>query len=114
MTLEQIINELNLKLLTENKDFSEISPSHGYVSDMLSCVMTGAKNKSLWVTLQAHNNIIAVACLLDLSAVIITEGAQPDEETVQKANEEGVTLLSTEKKSFSVVGRLWEMGIKDQ
>ncbi len=114
MTLEDIIKNLDLKLLTENKDFSAISPSHGYVSDMLSCVMTGAKNKSVWVTLQAHNNIIAVACLLDLSAVIITEGAQPDENTIKKANEEGVILLSTEKKSFFVAGKLWEMGIKDE
>ncbi len=114
MTLENIINNLELELLTEKKDFSVISPSHGYVSDMLSCVMTGAKNKSIWVTLQAHNNIIAVACLLDLSAVIITEGAKPDAETIKKANEEGVVLLSTEKQSFYVVGKLWEMGIKDQ
>jgi len=114
MTLDYIIRTLNLKLLTEKKDFSGISPSHGYISDMLSCVMTGAKNKSVWVTLQAHNNIIAVACLLDLSAVIITEGAQPDEDTIKKANEEGVVLLSTDKQSFYVVGRLWEMGIKDQ
>jgi serine kinase of HPr protein (carbohydrate metabolism regulator) len=113
MTLEKIIKDLDLKVLTESKDHSSISPTHGYVSDMLSCVMTGAKHKSLWVTLQAHNNIIAVACLLDLSAVIITEGAQPDENTISKANEEGVTLLSTDKKSFFVVGKLWEMGIKD-
>lgn len=114
MTLNQIIKELNLKLITENKDFSTINPTHGYVSDMLSCVMTGAKNKGVWVTLQAHNNIIAVACLLDLSAVIITEGAQPDQETIQKANDEGVTLLTTGKNSFYVVGKLWEMGLKDQ
>jgi serine kinase of HPr protein (carbohydrate metabolism regulator) len=76
--------------------------------------MTGAKNKSIWVTLQAHNNIIAVACLLDLGAVIISEGSQPDEDTIKKANEEGVVLLSTDKQSFYVVGKLWEMGIKDQ
>lgn len=114
MTLDQIIENLNLKIITEKKDFSAVAPSHGYVSDMLSCVMTGAKNKSVWVTLQAHNNIIAVACLLDLSAVIITEGAQPDGDTIQKANEEGVTLLTTDKNSFFVVGKLWEMGLKDQ
>lgn len=114
MMLDQIIKELDLILITEDKDFSTINPTHGYVSDMLSCVMTGAKNKGVWVTLQAHNNIIAVACLLDLSAVIITEGAQPDQETIQKANDEGVTLLTTDKNSFYVVGKLWEMGLKDQ
>jgi len=114
MKLDQIIEKLELEVITEKKDFSQIEPTHGYVSDMLSCVMTGAKNKSVWVTLQAHSNIIAVACLLDLSAVIITEGAQPDAETIHKANEEGIILLTTNKNSYYIVGKLWEMGLKDQ
>ena len=114
MTLDQIIKELDLQVITEQKDFSAITPTHGYVSDMLSCVMTGAKNKSIWVTLQAHNNIVAVACLLNIAAVIITEGAKPDENTINKANEEGITLLSSGNNSFSVVGRLWQLGLRDQ
>ncbi|MDK2981069.1 MAG: hypothetical protein PWQ55_1416 [Chloroflexota bacterium] len=114
MTLDQIITKLQLKVLTEPKDFSKISPSHGYVSDMLSCVMTGAKRESIWVTLQAHNNIVAVACLLDLAAVIITEDAQPDADTIQKANDEGMTLLSCPQNSFYVSGKLWEMGLRDE
>ena len=114
MNLENIIKKLDLKVLTDKneKDFASITPSLGYVSDMLSCVMTGAVKDGLWVTLQAHNNIVAVACLLDLAAIIITEGAIPDENTVKKANEEVLTLLSTEKKSFQIVGKLWEMGIR--
>ncbi len=114
MTLDQIIKELNLKVLTDTKNFSSITPTHGYVSDMLSCVMTGAKHQSVWVTLQAHNNIVAVACLLELAAVIITENALPDTETIKKANEEGITLLSCEQNSFYVTGKLWEMGLRDQ
>jgi hypothetical protein len=113
MTLDQIIQSLALKVLTESSDFSKVQPLGGYVSDMLSCVMTGAKNKGLWVTLQAHNNIVAVASLLDIAAVIITENAQPDKATIQKANEEGVVLLSTPSNSFNIVGRLWEMGLRD-
>jgi len=114
MTLDQIIKSLELKVLTENKDFSQVQPVSGYVSDMLSCVMTGAKNKAIWVTLQAHNNIVAVASLLDVAAVIITENAQPDEATIKKANEQGITLLSSPRNSFYVVGKLWEMGIRDK
>lgn len=113
MTLEQIIKTLDLEVLTAPKEISEITPSSGYISDMLSCVMTGAKNQSIWVTLQSHNNIVAVACLLDVAAIIITEGAKPDDETIRKAKEEGVTLLSTPHNSFYIVGRLWELGIRD-
>jgi len=114
MTLDKIIEQLGLKILTEEKDFSTINPSHGYVSDMLSCVMTGAGQHSLWVTLQAHSNIVAVARLLDLAAIIITEGAEPDPKTIAKANEEEITLLASTESSFNIVGKLWELGIKDK
>lgn len=113
MTLQEIIDKLNLTVLTEPKPFDQITPSGGYASDLLSCVMTGAQHNGLWVTLQAHNNIVAVATLLDLCAVIITEGAQPEPEVIEKANAEGVTLLSTEAFTFPVVGQLWEMGLRD-
>jgi len=113
MTLEEIITKLDLKLLTQPKDFSHISPSSGYASDLLSCVMAGAKQKGLWVTLQAHNNIIAVAALLELHAIIITENAQPDAATIQRANEQDITLLSTPLQTFAVTGKLWEMGLRD-
>ncbi len=112
MNLAQIIEALNLSLLTENKDFSQIIPLGGYTSDLLSCVMAGAPHGGLWITLQAHGNIIAVAALLELSAVIITEGAMPDAATITKANQEGVALLSTPEKTYTVVGKLWAMGVR--
>jgi hypothetical protein len=111
-SLDTIIKELELSVLTEPLDFNEIQITQGYTSDLLSCVMAGAPNQGVWVTLQAHHNIIAVASLLDLNAVIITEGAVPDAVTIKKANEEGISLLSTKKTSFFVVGKLWETGVK--
>ena len=112
MTLQDVIDQLNLKALTQPIDFSAVTPTSGYTSDLLSCVMAGARKGALWVTLQAHLNIVAVAALLDMSAVIITEDAQPEAATINKANEEGITLLATDKQSFEVIGRLWEMGLR--
>ena len=114
MNLADIIKELDLTILTEKKDFSGIIPAGGYTSDMLSCVMAGAYHGDIWVTLQSHTNIVAVAALLDLCAVIITEGAAPDVETIKKANEEGVILLSTQKPNFEITGLLWVLGIRLQ
>jgi hypothetical protein len=82
MNLQEIINQLDLKILTQSIDFQAAYPDSGYASDLLSCVMAGAKKGGLWVTLQAHINIVAVAALLDLSAIIITEDAQPDAATI--------------------------------
>ena len=95
MNLQEIINRLNLTVLTDPRDFTSIQPDGGYTSDLLSCVMAGAKNTYLWITLQAHLNIVAVAALLDVAAIFITENAQPDSATISKANEQGIVLLST-------------------
>jgi hypothetical protein len=114
MNLQKIIEALNLTVLTHKKDFTAIEPTAGYASDLLSCVMSGAAHGSLWVTLQAHTNIVAVAALLELSAIIITDGADPDEATIKKANEEDITLLGTKETTYHVVGKLWELGIRDK
>lgn len=113
MDIQQLIDKLELKVLTEPRDFSTSKPTFGYSSDLLSCVMAGAPKQGIWVTLQAHGNIVAVAALLELTAVIITEGAMPDENTIQKANDEGVTLLSTSNSTFQTIGQLWEMGLRN-
>jgi hypothetical protein len=113
MNLQNIIDALDLTVLTKKKNFAAIEPAAGYTSDLLSCVMSGAAHGSLWVTLQAHTNIVAVAALLELSAIIITTGAEPDEATIQKANEEDITLLSSKDTTFHIVGKLWELGIRD-
>jgi hypothetical protein len=111
MKLQEIIPALGLKIVNEGKPLESVEPTGGYASDLLSCVMAGAKQGYVWVTLQAHLNIIAVAALLDLSAIIITEDAKPDPATIAKAQEQSVTLLSTEMTTFEIVGKLWEMGI---
>ena len=111
MNLQEIINHLNLTVLTEPRDFASIEPEGGYTSDLLSCVMAGAKSNSLWVTLQAHMNIVAIAALLEVAAIIITENAQPDAATISKANAQSIILLSTPKPTFEIDGKLWEIGI---
>lgn len=113
MNLQQIIDQLDLTVLTEPRDFSDIRPAGGYSSDLLSCVMAGAKKGSIWITLQAHLNIVAVAALNEVAAIIITENARPDAASISKADQQGVILLSTAAPTYEVNGRLWEMGVRN-
>ena len=113
MNLQQIIDQLNLTVLTEARDFAGVTPTGGYSSDLLSCVMAGAKRGNIWVTLQAHLNIVAIAALNEVAAIIITENAQPDAASIAKANEQGVTLLSTPQPTYEVNGKLWQLGIQN-
>jgi hypothetical protein len=113
MNLQQIIDLLNLTVLTESQDFASITPTGGYSSDLLSCVMAGAKKGHLWITLQAHLNIVAVAALNEVAAIIITENAQPDAASIAKANQQHITLLSSSQPTYEINGKLWELGVRN-
>lgn len=113
MNLQQIIDQLQLTVLTDSQDFTNIVPAGGYSSDLLSCVMAGAKKGHLWITLQAHLNIVAVAALNEVAAIIITENAQPDAVSIAKANQQGVVLLSTPQSTYQINGKLWGLGIRN-
>lgn len=112
MTLQELITKLNLTVLTTPRDFATVIPQGGYASDLLSCVIAGAEAGNIWVTLQAHMNVVAVAALRDVSVVILTENAQPEAEVIEKANQQDVILLATPESSYEIVGKLWELGIR--
>jgi hypothetical protein len=112
MDLQDIVEQLPLTVLAGPTQLRGVEVEGGYASDLLSCVMANGVRQGLWVTLQAHSNVVAVASLLDLPAVILTEGVQPEADTLAKANSEGVTLLGTPLATFEVVGRLWALGLR--
>ena len=110
MTLKEIADELALAVRTAPEKL-DVEVSGGYASDLLSLVMAKAQEGNIWVTLQSHLNIVAVAVLLDLAGIIVTEGMALDETTVAKANEEGIPILTTELTTFTVAGRLFQLGV---
>lgn len=81
--------------------------SGGYVSDLLSDVMGFAQENQVWITLQTHQNVLAIASLKDLSAVILVKGLHPDPETLKHSEEEGIPLLGTRMETFEIAGKLY-------
>ncbi|HNS49955.1 MAG TPA: DRTGG domain-containing protein [Anaerolineae bacterium] len=110
MTVDEAVDLLGLRVLA-GRDL-ERKVTGGYASDMLSCVMAKAKEGNIWVTLQAHQNVVAVGSLLNLAAIVVTEGVEPDHDTLARADEQGVVVLSSAQDSFAVAGRLYEAGIR--
>jgi len=106
MNLEQIIKEIGLTVL--NKYIDAVITT-GYTSDLLSDVIANAKAGSIWITLQTHKNIIAVAVMKQLPAIIITSGRKPEQEVIDAANEEGIVLLTTNLNNFECSGRLYKV-----
>jgi predicted transcriptional regulator len=111
MTVQQVVDKLGLEIVAGASRLSQ-EVSGGYVGDLLSCVMARAKSGNVWVTVQAHPNVVAVASLVGVSAVIVSEGAAIDPTTAARANQEGIPLLSTQSASFDVVAALVEMGVR--
>ena len=81
----------------------------GYTSDLLSDVMGHIEEGMLWITMQTHQNILAVATLKDVSAVLIVNGTSPDDETLQKGREEAVPLLGTTRSAFEASGMIYRL-----
>ena len=110
MKLGEIAEQLALEIQTAEQQLaSEVTG--GYASDLLSCVMAKAQAGNIWITLQGHPNIVAVASLLNLAGVVITEGMMPETATLQKAEEEAIPILTTPLTAYTVAGKLFSLGV---
>lgn len=110
-TVQAIVDAMALKVLAGGSNLG--GPVRGgYASDLLSCVMAEAKTGYIWVTMQGHPNVVAVASLLDLAAVVVTENSPVEPVTVQRAEEKGIPLLGTEHDTFTTVTMLGQLGIQ--
>ncbi len=107
MTIQQIIDTFNLTVFTAGEGL-EREIGGGYVSDLLSDVMGHAREGELWITLQSHVNVVAIASLKELPAVILVQGIEPDEAVIEKATEEGIALLGTTEGTFVTAGKLFQ------
>ncbi|PHV71032.1 AraC family transcriptional regulator [Sporanaerobium hydrogeniformans] len=105
MTVEYIVNTLKVEVIAGKEGLSN-EVSGGYTGDLLSFVMSHAKEKNIWLTIQGHINSVAVASLLGLSAIVLTEGVEADQEMLDKANEEGIPILKTLFNSFDFAVKL--------
>lgn len=81
----------------------------GYASDLLSDVMANCPEGAVWLTLQRHLNVIAVAQLKRITAIVVTNGGRPDEAVLERARDEGLTVLTTDLDTFSAAGRIHRM-----
>ncbi len=111
MTLKEIAHRLSLQIRAGETELGR-EVTGGYASDLLSCVMARARRGNIWVTLQAHPNIVAVAVLLELAGIIITEGVEPEPATLQRAQVEHIPILTTVRTTFTVVSELAQLGVK--
>lgn len=108
MKIKDLIEQLDLKVFTQKGD-TDREITGGYTSDLLSDVMGHVDEGMVWITIQTHPNILAVASLKELAAVLIVNGAVPGEETVEKGNSEEILLLGTSLSAFEISGKIYRL-----
>ena len=106
MWVKQIAEKLGLRILAAGRDQEVTS---GYVSDLLSDVIANAEEGCLWITVQRHLNIVAVAQLKKLAGIILSRGSEPEAAVLSRAEQEGLFVLSTPADSFTVAGQLYAL-----
>lgn len=110
VTVKDIAEALELEIMAGRQGLDR-PVSVGYVSDLLSDVMAKAPVDAFWLTVQTHQNVAAVAVLKELAAVCIVGGRVPGEDTLKKAEEEGMTILTAKQDAYTLVCRLNDLGL---
>jgi hypothetical protein len=110
MKLTELIQKLNLSIRSAKGDL-ERQVTGGYASDLLSDVIAHSEEGNLWITLQIHQNIVAVASMKNLAGIVLVNGREPEQETIEKAETENVAIMVTEMPTFELVGKLYSLGI---
>jgi predicted transcriptional regulator len=108
MKVSEIVEKLNLKVYSGNKGLNR-EITGGYTSDLLSDVMGHSEAGDTWITIQTHKNVIAIASLKELAAVIMVKSYEPEADTIAQSNEEGIPILGTDKQAFEITGLLYNL-----
>lgn len=108
MKIKELIEKLDLTVLSGPFE-KEITG--GYTSDLLSDVLANGKVGNMWITIQIHRNVVAVASLQNFAGVIFTRERKPDEQTVEEAKQAQLNLFSTSMSTYETAGKLYTLGV---
>lgn len=110
MNVKELVNRFNLHVAAGQNELDRPIQG-GYCGDLLSDVMANAPAGCIWLTVQTHQNIVPVAVLHDMAAIVLTGGQDPDPETIEKANEEGIPILMCPESAFNLAGQVCSAGV---
>lgn len=112
MTVKELSDRFDVRVVAGEKGLNR-TIDDGYCGDLLSDVMANAPMGCIWLTVQGHQNVVAIAVLKEMAAIVLTGGHKPDPETVKKAIEEGIPILAWEGSAYDLVGRIHAAGVRD-
>jgi serine kinase of HPr protein (carbohydrate metabolism regulator) len=106
MTVGELAGVLGLEVLTGDTNLGREVRS-GYTSDLLSDVIANIGDDAVWITIQRHVNILGVAKLKDVPAIIIPRKLQLEEGFITKASQEDIAILRGSASAFELSGLIY-------
>ena len=100
MKIKELAEGLGLTVLCEGDTERECEGC--YCGDLLSWVMSRAEENDIWLTVMGNINAVAVAVLTDCACIVLTENAPLDEDAKIRAQQQGVTILRSEKNAYEL------------
>lgn len=110
MKVKEMAEKLGCKILTGEEGLDK-DVEGVYVSDLLSWVMSHGNKSNVWITVQIHPNVVAVATLLEFSCILVPEGIEVEKVTIEKAIQEKIPVLQAMDSAYTLCGKLKEFGI---
>ncbi len=108
MKVCDLVEKLNLKVFCGEQGINN-EVVGAYTSDLLSDVMGNVDEGQVWITLQTHRNIMAIASLKEVAAIILVKGYKPEKAAIEQSNEEGIPILGTDMETFEASGTLYRL-----
>jgi predicted transcriptional regulator len=107
MTIREIAEILGAEIC--QGEFEDSVLGGAYTSDLLSDVMANARDGGALITIQAHKNTVAVATLVNISAIVICNSRPLPDDMLEAARDEGIAIIRTKENQFTVSGKIWEL-----
>ncbi|NLK67828.1 MAG: hypothetical protein GX283_01515 [Clostridiaceae bacterium] len=102
MTVKEFALHNGYKILSCVDRAEELEITGVYICDLLSMAMAKIDDGELWITVHTNLNIIAIASLTNASCIVIPEGIEVEENTINKAQEKEVVIVQASDRSYDI------------
>lgn len=92
----------------------ELTEKHVYSacgSDMMSDVLAFVKDQAVLLTGLVNSQVIRTAEMMDMICVVLVRSKKPTDEMIDLAKENGIVLLTTNKRMYDACGILYSNGL---
>ena len=95
--------ELLTPQMSEENEICDI-----YCGDLLSDVLSCAKESSVWITVQSHKNVAAVASMAKIACIVLSKSAISDKEMLNLCCKEKIAVFQSSKDTFLTAVAIYE------